>query len=269
MKSLRTTYRMLILASRRNLSYRVEWIAGAFQLVLLVWIKVAVWRAIITHSPEPAANAGVTLPQMVTYMILAALLGAFTTERVSRDLEARLKTGDIAHDLLKPVGLLQLLIGRSLGSMLADLVVRLVPVAILAIPLWGLGPPPNATAAVQFAFGVILAIVFTQVLGLLLGTIGFWVLRTRDISWFLFSFVRLISGQFVPYWFLPPWVQRVGEALPFHILAHTPVGIYVGRITGPEAYRLLALGFIWTVALSVLLAALWARTVRRLVVQGG
>ncbi len=260
---------MWLMVARRGLAYRVEWVVGVLQMLLVIWIKIAIWTAILNHAPQEAEAAAITVAQMATYVAIVGVLRSILRERLSLDLEKRLKTGDIACDLTKPVGLPALLAARSLGEGAADLASRCVPVLVTAFALWGLLPPPSPQAAALALAAVAVAILLAHGLGFLLGTLGFWTLRTTDYSWFLFTFVRLVSGEEIPYWFLPPWLAAVGRALPFHLFANTPAGIYVGRISPTEAVPLLLAGTAWTALVWAAVLALWQKTLRRLVVQGG
>ena len=267
----RTFLRMFSLIFRRNTIYRVEWLFSIFRSILSIWIEVAIWKALLSQNIASAVNtvSPVTTADMVTYLIVAHAIGRLMAVYISFDIENRLRSGDIALDLLKPVGIQYLLLGRSLGETAADFVFRTLPVTIIAAAVWGIQPPQSIFSCIFFICATALGVMLSYAIGYLLGLIGFWIFRTKDM-WFLLEVVmRVLGGAFIPYWFLPRWLSNIGKFLPFHLLGYTPVGLYMGKILPGDAVTYFISGTIWVAFLWSLVIVLWKRAVNRLVIQGG
>ena len=73
----------------------------------------------------------------------------------------------------------------------------------------------------------------------------------------------------VPLWFYPDGLRTLANLLPFQHLAFGPAATWMGELTGAEIGRNLGLGALWGAALLGICWWMWARIVRRLVVQGG
>ena len=85
-----------------------------------------------------------------------------------------------------------------------------------------------------------------------------------------FHFVtRILAGGIAPLWFFPDGCQRAAALLPFAGFAHTPLSIYIGRLSGADAWAAISLQAGWTCTLALAARGLWRLAVRRLVVQGG
>lgn len=267
----RTFLNIAAMIFRRGTAYRVEWIFGVFQSFLYLWVQIAVWQALLTHSNVTATGTTgpVTMADMVTYLILVNLARTITREQVAYEMEGRLRTGDIVHDLLKPVGFPVVVMGRSLGQMCAGLLSRTLPSIVLAAAIWGIQAPVSVVAALGFVAAVAIGVAVNYALGYLFGILGFYTWSTEHFQWILNAFFDIVSGAVIPFWFLPGWVRAIGNVLPFHTLAYTPVAIYLGKVPASEAWALLGCGALWAAALWAVARWWWAKAVRRIVLQGG
>lgn len=93
-------YRVYLLKSlRKHAAYRsAAWIHIGASMVS-IWIQVSVWTALIgTGSAH-----GITRDQRVTYGILNSLMYAALFTGLYSEVDVRLRSGDIAIDLLRPV----------------------------------------------------------------------------------------------------------------------------------------------------------------------
>jgi ABC-2 type transport system permease protein len=268
-RSLQTLVFLSTMIFRQSLTYRMEWLFGVFQSVLFLWVEVTVWQTLLGGSTGSNADSVVTAADMVTYLVVASVVRALVQAGIAEDMEARLRTGDIVNDLLRPVGFPVLVIGRSLGSAGASLLSRTLPTVILAYFVWGLKSPASWQGAVAVLGAVLIGVAIAYAINCLLGILGFWVWTTDHFVWLVGAFIRVLSGAAIPFWFLPDWLRAVGEALPFHTMGYTPVGLYLGKIPPSEAWFLMVAGLAWAVGLWGLVWLCWRRAISRIVVQGG
>jgi ABC-2 type transport system permease protein len=269
MTSTRVFAQLASMMFRRGVTYRLEWLFGIFYGLLVLWVQVAVWRALLGSGVAAASASPVTAAQMVTYLVVARVVVAIVNGNVARDMEARLRSGDIVNDLLRPTGFPTLVLGRSLGQTAAGLLNRAIPVAILAHLIWGLQPPASLTALLACVCTVVVGTVISYAIAYLLGVLGFWVWTTEHFEWLVGALIQVLSGAAVPYWFLPDWLRAIAGALPFHMLGYTAVALYLGKLPPGEATQLVATGCLWAAGLWALAWFWWQRAVARLVIQGG
>lgn len=59
------------------------------------------------------------------------------------------------------------------------------------------------------------------------------------------------------------------ELLPFRFTGYVPAAVYVGQIDGVAVLRTMGWAVVWIVLLGGLLALVWGRAYRKVVVQGG
>jgi ABC-2 type transport system permease protein len=83
------------------------------------------------------------------------------------------------------------------------------------------------------------------------------------------ALLAILAGRVVPLWFFPEQAAAILKYLPFAWVAFHPAAVYLGEVDISEAFVLLVIGLLWALALGAVIALLWHRAARRLVVQGG
>ncbi len=206
---------------------------------------------------------------LVTYSILTTLVAGLLMTGLYRDADDRLRTGDIAVDLLKPLRYPLYLFSDGLGRSAYQLLFTVVPTLAVAWPLFGFSPPASPGYALAFLAALGLALSVSFAIGYLIALLAFWFLTTMHFRFAVAGFITAFSGSFLPLWFFPPGWAAVARALPFQYLGFVPAAAYMGEMAAAELTLTLAGGVAWTLALLGLAYALWSASVRRLVVQGG
>lgn len=252
-------------AFTQGLAYRMNLLLRVVGNVLTVLIQVAIWRALLGHG----AVLGIGLREMVTYSILSTCMTMLQLTSLFHTVDERLRTGNIAVDLIKPLHYPLQLAADSLGSTLFQGMFTMLPTLVIAALAFGLEPPASPVSFLAFIAAAGLALVVSFALGYLIALLAFWFLTTMHFEWTLAGFMTLFSGRFLPLWFFPPWLATVAAWLPFRYLNFVPVAIYLGRVPAGELGATLLAGLGWAAVLLGLAWWLWARAVRRLVLHGG
>jgi len=250
---------------RKHLAYRSEVWMWVVISVLYVMIQVAVWRALIGDREV----AGITLRQMITYSIVYAMTSRALADRVLAEVDQKLRSGDVAVDLIKPYSYPLSLVADQLGRTAVASLVSSLPTVTVAGLLFGFDLPRNAWSGMAYvvAFAICLGISFA--LACIVGMLGFYFLATFHFQWALGALRTLFAGTMVPLWFFPNGLRTVASALPFQFLGFVPGAIWLGEYSPGETVGMLALGTAWALALGALAWWMWNRITTRLVVQGG
>src|SRR5690606_17586921 len=111
--------------------------------------------------------------------------------------------------------------------------------------------------------------IISFLLGYLISLLAFWFMNHFALSWMLGGLITIFSGAFLPIWFFPASWVTVANMLPFQYMGYVPAAIYLGSVPVQELFKVIVVGAGWGVGLLLLVQWLWARAVRRLVVQGG
>jgi ABC-2 type transport system permease protein len=254
-------------AFQTQLAYRGQVWAQALGYFINISAKVAIWTAVFAGRGNVD---GVSLAQMVTYAIVAGSIDVgWHWERFIQKIGEQVKSGDVAVYLLKPLRYPAMLFSSECGNLGFGVIALIVPMTIVTGLLYGFMPPPTLMHGVLFMTMWVVGFVILFLLASIAALLSFWLLTTFALEWMLTALLAVFSGRIVPLWFYPEQAAALFEYLPFAWVAFHPSAVYVGQVDIDEAVRLLGIGIVWVVALAGIIALLWSRASRRIIVQGG
>src|SRR5262245_30987723 len=97
-------WHVLNVGIQNNLTYRFNFLARTLFGLIPLTAVLLLWRTVFSEKGSGANVAGYTLPQMISYYLLVAIVDALTA--VNEDdwqIAADIKDGNISQFLLKPV----------------------------------------------------------------------------------------------------------------------------------------------------------------------
>lgn len=233
--------------------------------LIAIFVQVAIWHALLGSG---SAN-GINFHDMVTYAILNTIVAAILMNGLFRDADERIRTGNIAIDLLRPLYYPLCLFADQLGKSVFQLVFAVLPTLLVATLLFGFTAPSSLSNALAFVVAIILALAISFALGYLVALLAFWFLTTLHFEWALMGLTTVFSGSFLPLWFFPPGWAELARALPFQFLGFVPAAIYMGKLANNDIWSTLTIGIVWTLTLLGITVWIWSASMKRLVVQGG
>ncbi|AKN68628.1 MULTISPECIES: ABC transporter permease [Streptomyces] len=251
---------------RRYATYRAATAAGVFTNTVFGLILVYTYRALWDEKPH---LGGYDQAQAVTYVWLGqAFLStlAIGGGGVEDELMERIRTGDVAIDLYRPVDLQLWWLAADLGRAFFQLLGRgLVPFLFgaLCFPLH-LPSDPRVWAA--FLLSVLLAMLVGFGIRYLVALSAFWLLDGTGVvqmAWLLGFFC---SGMLLPLNVFPGALGEVVRALPWSSLLQAPADLLLGHGEPLPTYLFQAA---WAVVLLGAGRLVQSAATRRVVVQGG
>jgi ABC-2 type transport system permease protein len=235
--------------------------------VALAWISSALVMLAAVGTWHAAARAGGEDPRIAaTWVVLAWAVSRVTTSRLDDNLAQRWRSGQVATDLLKPMGLVSWLLWRDAGRALATALVIGAPLVLLGAALGPLALHGGVVAAVGFLTSLGLGVITGGALAICVGVLAARSGQGQGIVGLKEVVVPLISGALVPHAMLPDGVARALSWLPTAGLATGPAAWWMG---GPRPFAALAIQAVWAVALCALAELSWRRATRALTVVGG
>jgi ABC-2 type transport system permease protein len=262
---------VLNIGIQNNLTYRFNFLARTlFGLIPLI-AMLYVWKAIYAGKEGSAMVGAYTFAQMVSYYLLATIVDALTA--VNEDdwqIAADIKDGNISQFLLKPIDYLWYRFCLFLSGRLTYLAVAALPLAIFVLCLHRYFVlPPDAATFGLFLVSTALTALLQFFMSYTMAMLAFWVLEVSTFIFILFAFEYIASGHLFPLDILPPALERVLYFTPFPYQLYFPIGIYMGRTTGAELGRGLALQLFWVIAAYLLARFAWKRGIKKYSAVGG
>jgi ABC-2 type transport system permease protein len=253
-------------AYRRFSTYRGATFAGVATNTVFGFIYAGVFAA--AHERVGDID-GVAVEQTVLFIFTAQAFLAMTGAFGDREISERIRTGDVAADLYRPVDFQLWWLSHDLGKAAFHAIFRGVPPFVIGVWALSLPVPSDLVVWAVFALATVLGVALAFGVRFLANLSAFWLLEARGVVNLTAITQSFLAGHFVPLYFMPDRLESLVRLLPFAGITAHPIEILVGIRTGTDIGWVFAHQLIWILALG--LAGRWALSAayRKLVVQGG
>lgn len=249
---------------RKHATYVWATVAGAFTNsvfgILRAYILIALWQA------RPGL-AGYDVTQAVTFcFITQAFIGPMQLFGTGLAIPERIRSGDIALDLVRPASLQLWSLAEDLGRAAYLFLARGIPPMLLGAALFGIARPTEPGQWFAFLASFLAGVIASFAWRYLVALSVCWLLDDRGVGAFSLVLTTLFSGMLLPLSLFPGVLGDLARALPWAAMVQAPTDVYLGK--APVLDTLAFQGF-WA---AVLLAAgaLGTRAIRhKVVIQGG
>ena len=135
-------------AFQRTLTYRFElWMELAIN-VLFMLIYVYLWKALYT---DRTSVEGYDLNGILTYIVISQTLLTFVfTLRISRMIQAKVRAGEVATDLMKPIDFQMMTLATAVGTSIHTILFNMLPKVVLFYVIFKLSLPPSFLTVALF-----------------------------------------------------------------------------------------------------------------------
>jgi ABC-2 type transport system permease protein len=254
---------------RRFSTYTAATLAGIFTNsvfgLIYSYAYIELWNA-APHAGGYTTTDAVTYVWLGQSMIMTvAMWSGGTTD----DLNERIRSGDVAIDLYRPVPVLWWYYAADLGRATYHFLTRGLAPSVIGLALFHIHGPASPAAALGFVLAILLAITVSFAMRFLVATTAFWVLDSAGIKLVSAVLSMALSGMVLPLNLVPGVVGEVVNALPWAAYVQVPVDVYLGRHSGADILAALGFQVLWAVVLLSLCAWVLERATRKVVVQGG
>ncbi|GAB3363996.1 ABC-2 family transporter protein [Micromonospora halotolerans] len=252
---------------RRHATYRQAAVAGVVTNTVFGFLRCYIFLAV---AGAAGTVAGYDRAQLGTFVWAGQGLLAVIAIWGWTDLADRIRTGEIAADLLRPVHPVTSYLATDLGRAGFASLARLLPPVVIGPFFFAVYLPRHWATLPLFGLSVLLSVVVCFACRYLVNATAYWLEDVRGpmILWTLGSGV--LAGLYFPLGFLPSWVEAtLRYATPFPSLLQVPLDVLVEREPMPTELRLVGLQVGWAVLLLALCRLVQRRAEHRLVVQGG
>lgn len=250
----------------RYASYRAATLAGLFTNLMFGFMRGYVLLAVLRHRPE---IGGFDATDTITYVFLTQGLLMVTMLWGYSEVAQRVRTGDIATDLTRPLDVQGWYLSQDLGRSAYHLLSRGIPPFLVGAAFFSVRLPEHLVMWMAFGVSVFLAVCVSFALRFLANLASFWLLDGRGVGAAYGLTVNLLSGFLIPVSFFPGWLEAVARATPFPSILQLPIEVFLEKPDGLEVVGVLAVQAGWALALLAVGRAVLAAGTRRLVVQGG
>lgn len=251
---------------RRFATYRGATLAGVVTNTVFGFIYASVFSAV--HDRAGTID-GVDAAHTATYVFAAQAFLAATGAFGDREISDRIRSGDIAADLYRPVDFQAWWLAHDLGKAGFQAIFRGVPPFVVGVLVLNLPVPTEPGAWLAFLLTTILGVILAFGIRFLANISGFWLLDAKGVVSLAALCQLFLAGHVVPLYFMPPWLESLTRALPFAGITAVPVETLLGLHRGRHLAVAIFGQLVWIAAIFVAGRVVLAAAQRRLVVQGG
>ncbi len=252
------------------MAYRVNFYIFILGELLQTVVLLYIWRAVFQSSPSSVIN-GFTFGEMVSYIFMTTITGMLILNDVHWAIGSDVRSGDIAMNLIKPVGYQMRQFASAVGYIMVNF-------AFIALPLYlgysiymaaANGVYPDLIRLLLYLVSSMLSALILFGINYAFGLAAFYVNYIFGFIYAKETIFRFFSGAIIPLAFFPEKIMNVLNLLPFGSLMYTPVMIYLGKYEGATMLYFIGIQLFWVVALLLMDQFLWHRAIKRLSILGG
>jgi ABC-2 type transport system permease protein len=254
------------LSLRRYLTYRSSAVAGIATNTVFGFIRAFVLVALWRQKPE---IGGWDLSDAVTYAFatqgLITPMGVFLP---GTELGPRIRSGDVAVDLYRPVDFQAWWLSLDLGRALGGGILRSLPPVLAGMAFFPVALPSAPVRWIGFALCCVLGYAVSFALRYATSLLAFWTMDERGLASVMTTAGMFCSGMIIPLTIMPGTLGSIIRHTPWAAVVQMPINVLLGTQSGGLGYAL-AFGALWAGALLVLGRVLTSAARRKVVVQGG
>lgn len=267
---LKTYFSLFRIRFNHNLQYRAVVLGAVAKGFFWALMEVLGYLALYRTN---AAAFPMELSQTVTYVwAFQAFIVLFTVVFGDGEIYSAIRSGAVAYDLVRPVGLYGRWFWQSASNRLSFALVNCFPVLILGAALpkpYGLTLPESPWQILLFAVSALAAFGVTVAFAMLMYISLFYLVSQRGIQMMVRVTTVFFSGGIIPLPFFPEPVLRIVRWLPFAAMQNMPLQIFCGYLSGRDAAAGIAFQLLWLSALVLAGRAAMGQATKKVIVNGG
>ncbi|PZE21048.1 ABC transporter permease [Paenibacillus xerothermodurans] len=260
---------MSLIAVRQRMQFRFDFIMTLVSTLLFSVLYFMLWKAIYEYSAETV----MPWEQLITYVMVGQAINFARWSPADRaptyEIARRVRTGDIALDLIRPVDFQLQRFVEAAGFFAVEMLWVNVPSMLLLICVLGISPPADVVSAAGFALSLVIGFLVAFSINSIVMMVSFLTTNTFGVQLAKRAVVDIFAGTLIPFEFFPAGLRVVMEFLPFQAMAYIPLSIYTGGLTGWTMAVALSEQLGWAVLMIALSRLLWMKAARRLTINGG
>jgi ABC-2 type transport system permease protein len=254
---------------RRYSTYRAATMAGVFTNTVFGFIMAYTYIALWNARPD---LGGYDVNGAVTYVWLGqslALPMALFGGGFQEEFGERLRSGDVAIDLYRPIDVQAWWLASDTGRAAFALLARGIPPTLFGALVFPLALPISPLTWLAFLVAVALGLTVSFALRYLIVLCGFWLLDLRGVQSLTTILAMFMSGMVLPLTVFPDGLSAVAQALPWSCVLQIPVDVLLGKHQGADLLQAFGFQAAWAVGLLLAGRLLTALATTKVVVQGG
>ncbi|OPX45248.1 hypothetical protein CLHUN_11350 [Ruminiclostridium hungatei] len=237
---------------------------------ILLLINMSLFKSIYAYN-DTTSIKGYGFEQMVWYYTAYYVILSFVWNGITHQISRKILSGQLATDLLKPISVFRFMLAGAISSRIVAMLVDFLPgMLIYSLILF----PSFMTVQSFFSFVLIalLAFVLNYMFSFLLGMSAMIIKNNMSINAIREVLQAIVGGGLIPLEFMPVWLNRIFDFLPFKYIIYWPIQFFLNRVEGNRLEMLLRVGFlqiVWIIVFYAAIQILWKSLIKKFCAAGG
>mgnify|MGYP001563545418 CR=1 FL=1 len=240
--------------------YRLNFVAWRLRVVFRLLTLYFFWQAIYGDRDF---LFGYSKEQMLTYILLSAIVSSFTISGANLHAAEEINKGDLSFYLVKPVSYLKHWFFRDLADKGANLIHSITELLIIYYFLKPVLFIRSDIFTISIFGGVIgLSLLLNYYISFIFNFLAFWIPETWGPRFIFSILMEFFAGGMLPLNILPTAVTNILFLTPLPYLLYFPLGIFLKTITGMEIFKGIMIMSVWIIIIYFFLNKLWRKGLR-------
>jgi len=249
-----------------SMNYRFEFFVNLAIQAILLFTTAFFWKAAYKGI---VSVQSVNEQQMLTYSVMAIILGIIFNPSVESNIKSKVRRGNIAVDYIKPANVFLMYFSEDVGIAMTNLIQRVIPIFVCSCLFIIVPTAASAMHFILFLLSSCLSYFILWFISAIIGLFYFKVIDMGPIGIIKDYLIKILSGSFVPIWLFSSSLQVVLQFLPFIYTYQLPLSIFIGKVTINEALEGMFIQVVWVSLFFLLFLKLKNKMEKNIFVQGG
>lgn len=248
------------------LHYRGELILWSFIDGLPLISNLILWSVAFLNTDT---ISGLTRSAVISYYIIGYLFQDISGSHFEEHYIKEVLSGNINALLLKPVSVKKLMVVEEIAWRMFGMLFSVTPVIIIGFIMGvDIFRPIPLNQFVILALVVMLSFFMETIYSLAIIAMSFIMEEARSLMHLKWMIQWLLSGSMIPFEFMPDWLSKIAQILPFQARYYLPTNIYLQTIDPSQLKHKLILMIIWAIVLYGAIKWLWQKNLRKFTAVG-
>lgn len=269
MKKIKNYYSYIYLNTKTAFNslyiYKAASLLNFIMQIIMILSLYFLWSAI--YSQKASIN-NFNFQDMITYLVITFSIGRLYPFNVSNKFGRMVKSGDVIHNLLKPIAIEYQLLTDSLGELLYKIIFTATPIILTGYLFLDINlyiSPYTLTFTLLFWVS---SYIFIFVLELSVGMFSYYTNSLWGINNFKSSIINILSGKILPLNFYPKFLTDAIYFLPFSTIYFIPVNILMDKPVNNVMFHFFVI-WISIFVLCIFYSILSKIMIKKIMIQGG
>ncbi len=237
---------------------------------IVLLIHIALFTSIYKYNHAQFIK-GYSLDQMIWYFTTINFIYVFIWNFTDARISDKILSGDLTVDLIRPVSLFRFELANAIALRIVGVLFEFIPGIVLYSVIFF---PRFLTIASLGKFILLATVAFLMyyLFNYLLGLSAFLIKSNSSIINIRVTLMSIIGGAVIPLEFLPDWLNKIFDFLPFKYMFYWPVQFFLNKasVSGfTQLAYIFLMQLLWVVIMYLLCKFLWRKAVTKYGAVGG